>query len=186
VQRVIMSDASTPGIGQLYTTPFLIPDYSGSDLMLSDVALAQPGTAAGWRRGKVQLALLPTSLLPAGEFEVYYEVYNLPSGHAYLTEISVEQLADGALDHVDRGDAVRIRYSGESAAGPDGTLQELRHVNASVAHGRYRITVTVTDGETGESASRWRVFAVRGDRRGATPVAALPRGESYLRSLRNN
>ena len=39
LQRVIVTDATRPGIGQLYDSSFPIPDYSGSDLMLSDIAL---------------------------------------------------------------------------------------------------------------------------------------------------
>ena len=35
------ADATTPGVGQLYSSPFPIPDYSGDHLMLSDIALGQ-------------------------------------------------------------------------------------------------------------------------------------------------
>ncbi|NIP80043.1 MAG: hypothetical protein GWM90_12785, partial [Gemmatimonadetes bacterium] len=42
VQRVIMSEATVPGVGQLYHSLFPIPDYGGSALMLSDIALGRP------------------------------------------------------------------------------------------------------------------------------------------------
>ena len=51
LHRVIMSDATTPGIGQLYGEPFRIRDYSGDELMLSDVALGHPDNDGGWQRG---------------------------------------------------------------------------------------------------------------------------------------
>lgn len=180
-QRVIMSDATTPGIGQLYADYFPIPDYSGSELMLSDIALGQPGAEAGWRRGDVTLALLPTSQFPGTSFDLYYEVYNLPAGREYTTEIAIEPVAGPRARRDGEADLVRLRFSGKSAARPDGTLPELRHVEASVPRGRYRITVTITDEETGRTASRSRILEVREWGRGATMVAALPRERSYLR-----
>jgi hypothetical protein len=183
VQRVIMTDATAPGFGQLYTSGFPIPDYSGSHLMLSDIALAQPGAHAGWRRGNATLALLPTGQFPEAAFDVYYEIYNLPAGHRYSTEIAVERV-DGSGAVPDAG-PVRVRYSGQSTAGPDGLLPELRRVDASVGRGRHRITVTITDERTGRSASRSRVFQVSGWRPGATLVAAMPRaGRQFWRQER--
>jgi hypothetical protein len=79
-QRVIMSDATAPGIGQLYADSIRIPDYGGDTLMLSDVALGQPEQFGGWERGDAAIALLPTERFPGNEFDVFYEVYNLPRG----------------------------------------------------------------------------------------------------------
>lgn len=174
VQRVILTDATTPGIGQLYDSPFPIPDYSGDELMLSDIALGQPDARTGWDRRGVTLGLLPTSQFPEGSFDVYYEVYNLPFGNPYTTRISVESVRESG-ERVGADDAVSTRFSGESAAGADGLLQELRRVEATLAEGRYRLTVTVTDEETGRSATRSRPFEVRGWGQGVTLVQALPR-----------
>jgi len=170
-QRVLMYDATTPGVGQLYGADFRIPDYSGSDLMLSDIALGLPGAERGWERGEVTLALLPTSQFPQSSFDVYYEVYNLPAGHFYTTEVSVERV-DG--DEDDRGRSVHTRFSGESAADADDALAELRRVEASLDEGRYRLTVLVTNETTGDTASREQVFEVRGWGPGITMVPALP------------
>ena len=93
-QRVIMTDATTPGIGQLYSERFPIPDYTGSRLMLSDLAFGNPGAHTGWKRGDVTLALLPTSQFPSRPFDVYYEIYNLPAGHRYSTEIAIQQVSN--------------------------------------------------------------------------------------------
>jgi hypothetical protein len=169
VQRVIMSDATTPGSGQLYIESFPIPDYSGTRLMLSDIALGKPDVRSGWTRGDVTLALLPTTQFPSSAFDVYYEIYNLPEENLYTTEIAIEHVG-GARD----ARPVRLNFSGESASGPDGVLPELRRVETSLARGSYRITVTITDLTTGATASRSRSFEVRGWERGATMVAALP------------
>lgn len=171
-----MTDPSTPGIGQLYGSSFPIPDYAGSGLMLRDTALGRPGADVGWTRGDVVLALLPTSQFPEGSFDVYYEVYNLPAGHRYTTEISVERLDEAPTDDPGGGGAVRTLFAGEAATRPDGTLAELRRVETSLPKGRYRLTVEVTDHVTGLSAERSRTFNVRGGGWRATIVPALRRG----------
>jgi hypothetical protein len=174
LHRVIMTDATTPGIGQLYSSPFPIPDYTGTHLMLSDIALGQPGAEAGWTRGDVTLALLPTSQFPESSFDVYYEIYNLPFGNRYSTDITIEPVDESGAARLDEGNTVGTRFSGESAAGPDGSLPELRRVDASLDKGRHRLTVTVTDEVTGQTAKRSRTLQVRGWGRGATLVPALP------------
>lgn len=171
VHRVTMTDGTIPGIGQLYDATFPIPDYGGDALMVSDIALGQPDVRGGWKRGAVALALLPTSQFPESAFDVYYEVYNLPAGHRYTTEIAVEHLGAYA-----GGRGTRLRFEGESTAGPDGSIQELRRVDTALSRGRYRLTVTITDEATGRSARSSREFQVRGWIPGATLVPALPRG----------
>jgi len=178
LQRVVMTDASTPGIGQLYGSSFPIPDYAGSELMLSDIALGRPGAEVGWRRGDVVLALLPTSQFPEGSFDVYYEVYNLPTGHRYATEISIERMDVTDPEDPGASGAVRTVFAGEAATRPDGTLPELRRVETSLPKGRYRLTVEVTDQVTGQSAERSRTFNVRGGGWRATMVPALRRGQA--------
>lgn len=175
LQRVIMNDETRPGVGQLYTSPFPIPDYSGSDLMLSDIALGWTDAEAGWRRGDVQLALLPTSQFPEGSFDLYYEIYNLPFGHRYGTEIAIAPVDDSGNPPPGEDRTVSTRFSGEAATRPDGSLGELRRLEADLDEGRYRLTVTVTDQDTDLSTSRSRFFEVRPWAKGATMVPALPR-----------
>jgi len=172
LQRVIVTDATRPGVGQLYRSPFPVPDYSGNELMLSDIAFGLPGARGGWTRGEATLALLPTSQFPESSFDVYYEIYNLPSGTPYETEISIQSLDDDEEDVP----VVRTVFSGESRAGPDGSLSELRRVESALARGRYRLTVTVRDQVSGHEAHNSRVVEVRGWRRGATLIHARPYG----------
>jgi hypothetical protein len=141
--------------------------------MLSDVVLGQPDAPAGWRRGAVALALLPTRQFPASAFEVFYEIYNLPAGHRYRTTISIDELNDAG----DTGAArpvVRLHFDGRSTAPDNGTIQELRRVESSLPRGRYRLTVDIADIETGATASSGRTFEVHATRRGTTIVPALP------------
>lgn len=174
-QRVIMTDASTPGVGQMYQSPYPVPDYGGTELMLSDLALGLPDRDHGWTRGGASLALLPTSQFPESAFEVYYEIYNLPSSHPYSTEISIVSLEGPQDDSILRAPIVRTIFSGRSGAGPDGTVSELRRIESALPKGPYRLLVTVRDDETGETATQARRFHVRGWDSGTTLVPALPR-----------
>ncbi|HSJ23471.1 MAG TPA: hypothetical protein VK929_02230 [Longimicrobiales bacterium] len=171
VQRVYMYNATAPGIGQFYAEPFPIPDYSGDALMLSDVALAQPDASGGWQRGTVQLALLPGRRFPGSEFDVYYEIYNLPRGHEYITEIAVDEVGGDATGS---RRLVRLQFEGEAAGTDEDAVAELRRVETSLPRGRYRIEVTVTDPVTGAIASSAREFEVHAGGRGASMVPALP------------
>jgi tetratricopeptide (TPR) repeat protein len=164
LQRVIVSDPTEPGIGQLYGGPFPIPDYTGKQLMLSDIALGQPTKERGWKRGDVSLLLVPTSQFPEESFSLYYEVYNLPAGTKYSTEIEIERLdksAGAKLRSLFGGSGdVRFRFGGESTAGPDGTLPELRRIEAPLGRGRYRLTVVVKDLGTGATTRASRNFII--------------------------
>jgi hypothetical protein len=170
-QRIVVTDAARPGVGQMYLTPFPTPDYSGSELMLSDLAFAMPNSRSGWTRRGVTLALLPTSQFPESAFDIYYEVYNLPRGHPYETEIAIEPTGDDADDE----QIVRARFSEQSGADPDGTLGVLRRIESALPEGRYRITVTVRDQVGNRTAHRSRIVDVVGWRPGTTIVRARPK-----------
>lgn len=172
--RVTMIDATEPGIGQLYWEYTEIPDYSGSDLMVSDIALGQPDAPSGWTRGEATLALLPTDQFPSSNFDVYYEIYNLPEGNPYATEVTIERLAGISEETAEDRKPIQLRFTGESAAGPDGTLPELRRVGTSLEKGRYRITVNIEDLSTGQKVSQSRSFDIKKSGKGATMVPALP------------
>ena len=173
-QSVFMADATQAGIGQLYWKHIRIPDYSGTELMLSDVALGQPDEEIGWERGGATLALLPTRQLPSRAFDVYYEIYNLPAGNPYTTEITFERIADRSGKTPEGREPVHLRFEGESTAAADGTLPEKRRVGTSFGEGSYRMTVRIEDQVTGETANRSRTFQLQTSGRGATMVPALP------------
>jgi len=173
-QRMIMIDATSPGIGQLYTETIPIPDYGGSQLMLSDIAFGRPDATIGWKRGDAILGILPTTRFPPAEFDIYYEVYNLPAGNDYRTEIAIERTDSAAP----AAEPIRLRFAGESSTQLDGVLPQLRRVDASLSRGSYRLTVTITDLVSGTSVTRSRPFDVLGEERGATAVSAFRRTHS--------
>jgi hypothetical protein len=171
-QRVTVIDAIEAGIGQMYINSTRVPDYSGPELMLSDLALGLPDIPTGWTRGEATLALLPPSQFPSSAFDVYYEIYNLPVGNPYTTVVTVERVEDISSETSEGREPIHLHFTGESAATADGTLPELRRVVTSLARGSYRITVTIEDLKTGKTASRSRTFQIRASWRGATMVPA--------------
>jgi hypothetical protein len=171
LQRVVVTDVTRPGAGQLYHTPFPIPDYSGSELMLSDIAFGLPDAGEGWTRRGVTLAILPTSQFPEISFDVYYEIYNLPEGNRYGTEIAIESLDE---DRDEGFQEIRASFQGDAASQEDGVVQELRRIESPLPAGRYRVTITVRDDVSGRVARRSRDVDVRGWDAGTTMVRALP------------
>jgi hypothetical protein len=164
LQRVIVTDPSEPGIGMYYGGPFPIPDYSGKHLMLSDIALGEVETDQGWKRGAYTLALLPTNQVKGGNFALYYEIYNLPAGAHYTTEVVIERLDKGTgakIRELFGGDtSVRVRFEGESTASADATLPEMRRIGVPLGKGRYRLTVNVKSLATGQTAKGSRTFVI--------------------------
>jgi len=164
LQRVIVTDPTEPGIGQLYGGPFIIPDYSGQRLMISDIALGLVDPVRGWRRRGFSLALVPANLFKGGEFNLYYEIYNLPRGAKYTTELVIEQIdrstAAKIRDLIGGEGAIRLRFEGESNPAEDGIVAEPRKIGVPLRKGRYRLTVTVKDLATGQTAKATRQFAI--------------------------
>ena len=164
VQRVIVSDPTEPGIGQLYGGPFPIPDYSGPRLMLSDVVLAEPLVEGRWHRGDVALALVPTGYFRGGSFNVFYEVYNIAPNARYSTEIEIEPLRTSPGQKI-KGliggkSKMTLRFEGVASNVRAGTLQELRRVEAELPPARYRMRITVRNLDTEESAKNERTFVI--------------------------
>lgn len=165
VQRVIVSDPTEPGIGQLYGGPFPIPDYHAPSLMMSDIVLAEPRVEGRWRRGNVALALVPTGRFKGGSFRVFYEIYNIEKNTTYSTEIEIEPLQKSAgrkLKDLFGGgkDRISLKFDAVAVEVEDSTLQELRQVDApQLPPGKYRMRITVRTA-AGHTARGERIFSV--------------------------
>lgn len=163
VQRLVVSDSYDRLHGTLAGRGIDVPDYSGRDLMISDIVLAAPDSGGSFRRGDVALSLVPTREFEGGAFRTYYEVYNLMPDSAYSTEIVIDKAGGGIGGFVrglfGGGPEVRLRFE-ETASPVAGLSAQLRRVDTSLEPGDYRIRVRITDRATGRTAEKEREFTV--------------------------
>lgn len=165
IQRLIVSDPTEAGVGQLYGGPFPVPDYTGSKLMLSDVVLAEPGVAGRYHRGDVALALVPTGYFKGGSFNVFYEIYNIAENARYSTEIEIEPIRKATGEKL-KGflgsgrNPIKLRFESVATHVRNATLQELRRVDAPLGAGSYRMRVVVKNLENGETSKNERTFVI--------------------------
>jgi hypothetical protein len=150
-------------VGQVYGGITAIPDYSGDRLMLSDIVLAEGGDGGTWHRGGVSLSFMPAQHFPArGAVKLFYEIYNLPAGSPYRTQIAIQRDRNGVWEAVQGlfSDDPGLTLDFDGRAPPDaaGTVQEVRIIRPNLKPGKYRILITVTGLARGEKASRERRF----------------------------
>ncbi len=118
-------------------------------------ALALASDSADVRRAGPAGALLlnPTHLaVPGVPPLIYFEVYGLQPGAAFVTDLTLAPTrAGGALDRLLRGPprAHTIRYEEQAPSGAEPVRKTLRLVFEQLRPGPYRITAVVTDAATG-------------------------------------
>ncbi|MGQ0563108.1 MAG: hypothetical protein ACT443_14690, partial [Gemmatimonadota bacterium] len=120
-----------------------IPDYAGRGFMMSDLLFAAP-EAGPFVRGRARLALVPPRQFRQNQpFRVFYELYNLPAGGRYTTEITFTTEEPNPFARLFKGKR-KTRVSFESEAAPGDVVQELRTLVPEVEPGRVLVTVTVS------------------------------------------
>ena len=114
-----------------------VKNYSGTDLMMSDMLFAEPQPGS-FVRGNAHLSIVPPRQFRDGQpIRVFYELYNLPRGHHYKTEITVG----------------KNTVTFDDVANTDDVVQELRSVVPQVKPGDVDFKVKVTDLQTGQSTT---------------------------------
>jgi tetratricopeptide (TPR) repeat protein len=162
VYRVRLDEPAS-GAGKVYGGPHPLPDYAPDRLSLSDVLLAAPDSGGAWERQGVRLDLTPTAVFRDGAFSTYYEIYHLPPGTTYRTEIEVGPTGGGLSGALGRlfggGRTIRLDFDGRATG--QGTLPELHRIASRLPPGRYRLRIRVSAPELGQSAVSDRDFTVR-------------------------
>jgi tetratricopeptide (TPR) repeat protein len=147
--------------GTTWGGPLVVHDYSGTALRLSDVVLAEPDAEGSFVRGPHRLSLSPSQVFPGGEFKVYYEVYNMPAGGGYRTDITIERADRGVAARLfGRGDATRLQFEDVAPESADGVIRELRDVTAPFEPGEYLMRVRVTGSRGAGTFERERRFTI--------------------------
>lgn len=158
--------AAAGGSGTAYAGPLVVPAFSGDTAMMSDVVMAE-GAGKGWRRGDVELALVPPRQFPeAAVVSLFYELYNVPAGALFRTRIRVAPVGGagvgGAVKKLfGKGRApISLSFNEQARPGADGVTQMLRRVDMrSLKPGVYRLEVEMAMGS--RVLRRTREFAVR-------------------------
>jgi hypothetical protein len=159
--RLVVRNVAVSGQGQLYGGPTRVRGFSSQDLTLSDIVLAE-GEGGTWRRGGVRLSLRPSHGFREGEpIALFYEIYNLPAGAPYRTELTIEPIgARGAWSGLMRLLRLRrsplglsLRFQGEAGMPVGAGFQELRQVSAALLPGAYTLRVKITNLQSGESST---------------------------------
>jgi tetratricopeptide (TPR) repeat protein len=167
IHRIVIRDLARESHGQLYGGGTVVPAYESSALMISDIVLAEPGGGV-WHRGNAELALVPPRQFLEGEpLTLFYELYNLPAGATYDTEIVLAPSATSSgfarLKRVLGGDGtIRLRFSGQAAPARLGYVQEIRRVSTELKPGKYSVQIRVTNLANQQVVQTSREFVVIG------------------------
>ncbi len=168
---VEMRDEATKRIG-VYRKPASFSDYSGSDLLISDLKLSTgvtPASSPGpFVRNGLNVVPNPGRLYIRGQLVyVYYEVYNLDMGDAgrtsYETLYEITPMGMPALRNRSArrpGDMQTVMsfFEGEGSSAEEAEYTALDTTDLS--EGEYVLTVMLTDRHTNSSVSKLVNFMV--------------------------
>ena len=127
-----------------------IPDYSGASLMMSDMLFANTQDG-GFVRGAARLSLVPPRQFREGDpFRIFYELYNLPAGRNYRTEITLTTVDSNFFARLFKG-RTRTTVTFEGVAEGANVVQELRTIVPQIEAGEAEVFVKVTDLVTDET-----------------------------------
>lgn len=167
--RITLHDTER-SVGSVLGMVHAIPDFSGTDLQLSDLVIAPDADAGRLRRGDVSLAIAAGRQYRVGEsFELYYEIYGLGTDEAYRTRIVVapqtSALWRAARQITGREqDVLTLEFDSRATASHEVFgVQELRTLGTSTLRpGTYRLLVEIVNVETGTRTTRERLFDITG------------------------
>lgn len=146
-----------PPEGSYLKDTLRVRPFDDAVLQLSDVAVA-PDSGGSWDAGRqgARLRISPVHLTgPDGIAYVYYEVYGLPAGREYHTDVRLER---------DGSEPVAFRFTGEAAPDDRGITSGLLRLDLTrTPRGAYTMSVSVSDPRTGEESLPFRT-ALRVDR----------------------
>jgi GWxTD domain-containing protein len=132
-----------------------IPNYRDRDngLMMSSILFAKTEDGP-FVRGNARLSLVPPNQFREDEsFRIFYELYNLPAGRAYRTEITLTTTEGNPISRLFKGKtSTKVTFEG-TAEGTD-LVQELRTIVPQIQAGEAEVVVRVTDLQTNQSTTR--------------------------------
>ncbi|HTY06222.1 MAG TPA: GWxTD domain-containing protein [Gemmatimonadales bacterium] len=146
--------------GSLVSDTFATPRLDGRTFAVSDLVLGEAG-GLSWSEPGDTVYVSPLDRFPAGsDAQLYYEVYGLPAGAVYHTEIRVERTGGGSIFGAIRrlfgGNRPPVQLSFDVAS--EGTTTRVHRAVAlrDAATGSYNLTLRITDPATGRALTRVR------------------------------
>ncbi|HUH12858.1 MAG TPA: hypothetical protein VMK65_07095, partial [Longimicrobiales bacterium] len=164
--RVTLRAGGVEPAGGVYGGPMEVLDFRGDTIAISDLVLAEVD-GRGWRRGEVELGLVPPRRFRPGDVvTLYYELYSPPVDAPVATRIHVEPLSGGGLfgwlGRLVRPGAGTVTLDFVDPVRPSaaGVAAVLRTVDLrGLAPGGYRLRVEVE--ARGRRISRSREFLIQ-------------------------
>jgi tetratricopeptide (TPR) repeat protein len=153
--KLVIKNLEHPANGAHQMETIRVPRYAGDTLMISDVLLGNAVPGGNFVRGGRRITLMPFARFVDGRFRVFYELYNLPRGTFYQTQLLVQPV-DGRPQ-----DGLRTDFQDEAAPDADGVVRVLRTMGTELRPGRYRLTVRIRLGDN-RFVEKTRQFIVGG------------------------
>lgn len=147
VASVVMSQDDRGALARMQA--LAVPPAAGR-LRVSDLVLGREGSGAVWHSGRTAVPLNPLNSYSKGsEAEVYYQVAGLAEGVVYQTRLELFD-ADPSPEAKSR---LAIAFGASAAESRSEVTRTLGL--KSLAPGRYRLQLTVTQGKATTSAVAW-------------------------------
>ena len=150
--------------GAVASDTLTVAPLDGRGFALSDLVVGKTG-GLSWERWGDTVYVNPLDRFSAGgDAQLYYEVYGLPAGASYHTEIKVERKGGGSIFGAIRrlfgGNHPPVQLAFDAAA--EGPVSRVHRAVAlrDVPNGSYDLTLRITDPATGRVLTRVRHFEV--------------------------
>ncbi|MEP6573945.1 MAG: GWxTD domain-containing protein [Gemmatimonadota bacterium] len=148
-------------VGRVFPTDTITaPEVSGRGFDVSDLVIGSRSANLGWREDAADTVFFnPVGVYQSGtEMELYYEVYGLPQGEPFKTQLAVTKEGGGGLFGLfGKKAAISLRFEDHT----EGTQTRIHRSLPleKLSTGRYHIDLLVTD-SAGHEVKRRREFEV--------------------------
>jgi len=147
--------------GDVATDSIAVASLDGRRFAISDLVLGRAGDLS-WSEAGDTVFVNPLDRFPAGgDARLYYEVYGLPAGTPYHTEIRVERKGGGSIFHrLFGGGRPPVLLSFDAASDGPETRVHRTVALRDAPTGAYALTLRVTNPATGRAVTRTRYFEI--------------------------
>jgi GWxTD domain-containing protein len=150
--------------GAVLSDTVAVAPLDGHTVGLSDLVVGKTG-GLSWAQHGDTVYVNPLDRFPVGgDAQLYYEVYGLPAGATYHTEIKVQRKGGGSIFGAIRrlfgGNHPPVQLEFDAAAEGPRALVHRTVALRDVPNGSYELTLRITDPATGRVLTRARLFEV--------------------------